>query len=73
MAKKKNNTASLTSPKSRGEDVSLQVMVPTSIKRQVSVRAAKEGLTQRTIILMALRAIGFSIEDRDLHDKRKVR
>ena len=55
------------------KDVSLQVMVPTRVKRQVSVRAAKEGSTQRTIILTALRAIGIEISDKDLHDKRKVR
>lgn len=48
-------------------------MVPARIKREVSVRAAKEGTTQRTIILQALRAIGFRVDDGDLLDKRKVR
>ena len=55
------------------KDVSLQVMVPARIKRQVSVRAAKEGSTQRAIILTALRAIGIEVNDKDLYDKRKVR
>jgi hypothetical protein len=73
MATKKNKTVSRPYPKSTEKDVSLQVMVPAGIKRQVSVRAAEEGATQRTIILTALRAIGFAIEDKDLHDKRKVR
>jgi hypothetical protein len=48
-------------------------MVPARIKRQVSVRAAKEGSTQRAIILTALRAIGIAVNDKDLHDKRKAR
>ena len=56
-----------------GKDVALQVMVPARIKRQVSVRAAQEGSTQRAIILTALRAIGIDVNDQDLHDKRKVR
>ena len=48
-------------------------MVPERIKRQVSVRAAQDGTTQRTIILTALRAIGLVVDERDLCDKRKVR
>ncbi|WP_295840168.1 hypothetical protein [uncultured Xanthomonas sp.] len=56
-----------------GKDVSLQVMVPTRIKREVSLRAAQEGATQRTIILRALKAIGFVVKDDELCDKRKMR
>ena len=56
-----------------GTDIALQVMIPERIKRQVSVRAAEEGTTQRTIVLTALRAIGFSVNDEDLCDKRKAR
>ena len=55
------------------KDISLQVMVPAHIKRQVSIRAANEGSTQRAIILTALRAIGIDVDEHDLHDKRKVR
>jgi len=65
-----------TTPRFRAaenKDVSLQVMVPARIKRQVSVRAAKEGSTQRAIILTGLRAIGIEVNDKDLYDKRKVR
>lgn len=51
----------------------MQVMVPARIKREVTLRAAKEGSTQRTIILRALRAIGFKVDDADLFDKRKAR
>lgn len=55
------------------KEASLQVMVPTRIKREVSVRAAQEGTTQRTIILRALKAIGFVVNDDELYDKRKIR
>jgi hypothetical protein len=48
-------------------------MVPGRIKREVSVRAAQEGVTQRTIILEGLKAIGFSVGDSELGDKRKKR
>lgn len=51
----------------------MQVMVPARIKREVSIRAAQEGTTQRTIILSALRATGFTVTDEDLLDKRKAR
>lgn len=57
----------------RGSDVSLQVMVPARIKREVSLRAAQDGITQRTIILRALKAIGFMVKDDELRDRRKVR
>ncbi len=66
-----SSTGKKERPASR--DVALQVMVPARIKRAVSVRAAEEGTTQRTIILTALQAIGFQVADEDLCDKRKTR
>jgi hypothetical protein len=69
----RSKTVSRPAANRREKDVSLQVMVPASIKRQVSVRAAQEGSTQRTIVLTALRALGFAIADKDLQDKRKAR
>lgn len=56
-----------------GRDVSLQVMVPARVKREVSLRAAQEGTTQRTIILRALKAVGIMVRDEELCDRRKVR
>jgi hypothetical protein len=56
-----------------GKDVSLQVMVPAHVKREVSLRAAQEGTTQRTIILRALKAAGIIVKDDELCDRRKVR
>lgn len=57
----------------KAEDISLQVMVPVHIKREVTLRAATEGTTQRAIILTALRSIGFAVSAEDLCDKRKTR
>jgi len=37
------------------------------------LKAAREGTTQRTIILTALKAIGLVVQDDELCDKRKVR
>jgi hypothetical protein len=48
-------------------------MVPARIKREVSLRAAQEDTTQRTIILRALKAIGVVVKDGELCDRRKVR
>lgn len=65
--------AGMDSTATPGKDVSLQVMVPLRIKREVSLRAAQEGVTQRTVILRALQASGFVVEDDELCDKRKQR
>ena len=47
--------------------------VNSSAIREVSLRAAQEGATQRTVILRALKAIGFVVKDDELCDKRKQR
>lgn len=54
-------------------DVSLQVMVPARIKREVSLQAAQNGTTLRTVILTALKSVGFTVRDDELCDKRKTR
>lgn len=53
--------------------VPLQVMVPARIKREVSLRVAQEGATQRTIILRAQRVIGVMVQDGELCDRRESR
>lgn len=57
----------------QSKDVALQVMVPERIKREVSVLAAQEGTTQRTIILRALKSIGLIVQDGEMCDRRKAR
>jgi len=54
-------------------DVALQVMVPERLKREISVKAAKEGTTNRSIVLSALRAAGFEVSDEDMCDRGKGR
>jgi len=75
MASVQSRTApgKVRQPEPSDRDIALQVMVPARLKRQVSVRAAREGTTQRSIILTALRAIGFAVSEEDLCDKRKAR
>lgn len=68
-----NKSVARDSDAGEGKDVSLQVMVPAHIKREVSLRAAQEGTTQRTIILRALKTIGIMVKDHELCDRRKVR
>ncbi|ACO79756.1 hypothetical protein AvCA_36090 [Azotobacter vinelandii CA] len=68
-----NKVADRGSNDAESKDVSLQVMVPAHIKREVSLKAAQEGTTQRTIILSALKAVGFMVKDEELCDKRKMR
>jgi hypothetical protein len=48
-------------------------MIPPDVKHDLNVRAAKEGTTQRTLVLLALRTFGFEIPDDDLCDRRKSR
>jgi len=48
--------------------------VPRSVKIQMRERLFRNpDETERTILLKALRAIGFSIEDEHLIDQRKIR
>lgn len=56
-------------PKSR--DVSLGIEVPESVKRAVAIKAATEGVTNRTLLLRALQSIGITIPDEELRDRRK--
>lgn len=54
-------------------DASLQVMISKELKRQIAVRAAHEGTTVRTIVLLGLRHAGFDMPDEMLCDRRKTR
>ena len=53
------------------EDVSLQVMVPPAIRDQLRQLAAREGRTQRSVVLDALKRIGIDVPEAELLDKRK--
>ena len=51
----------------------LQVMVPPALKHQIALRAVNGGVTQRAVVLEALQAIGFKIDDDEIADRRKPR
>lgn len=71
---KPGRSASASSRKTlSSKDVALQVMVPPAVKLELNIRAAREGTTQRTIVLEALKSIGLSVSDDDLRDRRKTR
>lgn len=49
----------------------LQLKIPATLKRQLAVDAAKNGVTIRALILKALATAGYSIPDDELRDKRR--
>jgi propanediol dehydratase small subunit len=55
----------------RVRDVSLGIEVPESVKRAVAMKAATEGITNRTVLLRALQAAGIDVPEDELRDRRK--
>jgi len=49
----------------------LQLRIPTELKRELAVHAAKEGVTIRALILKSLASSGFKIASDEIRDKRK--
>lgn len=54
-------------------EVPLQVMVPASVRRQVTLLAAHDGQTVRAVVLKGLRAVGIAIADAEVEDRRTRR
>ena len=52
------------------DEVPLQVTVPRRIKHELDVRAAQTGRTKRTIVLEALRSVGFDMTDEEVAGRR---
>lgn len=57
------------------KEKSVQLTLPlrADLHRALRVRAAKQGTTMRVIVLHALRAAGFPVEEADLADRRPDR
>ena len=56
------------------ELASLRVEIPKYVDRSLAVAAAERGVTKQYLVLEALQAKGYPVEDRDLiEDKRKTR
>tara|TARA_R110002049_G_scaffold20717_6_gene75930 strand:+ start:11435 stop:11617 length:183 start_codon:yes stop_codon:yes gene_type:complete len=51
----------------------LQITIPSSVKKQLSIRAAHEGGTIRSVVLKALRDSGLKVKDAELVDRRRIR
>lgn len=50
---------------------SLQLRIPSKLKRKLAMDAAKNGSTIRALILNALVAAGYEVPDEEIRDKRK--
>lgn len=64
----------------RGMDVSdeagesmLNMKVPTTLRDELKKQAAEQGVTLRVIVLRALKAAGFTVNDNELADRRPER
>lgn len=51
-------------------EVPIQIMVSETVRRQVALMGADRGENIRTVVLRGLRAIGISIPDSELADRR---
>jgi hypothetical protein len=62
----------LTSPPKR-RVAKLVAVVPEGVKEELRARALREGKTEKTLLLEALKAYGFRIDERQLLDQRTLR
>lgn len=54
-----------------GNEETLQITVPSHVKKQVQMTALEQGETMRTFILKALRKQGIDVLDVELVDRRR--
>lgn len=50
----------------------IQIKVPSTLKRALALKAAEQQTTMRALVLKALAEAGYEIADGELHDKRKL-
>lgn len=55
------------------ESDTLQLRVPSTLKRKLAMDAAEQGVTIRTLILNALVTAGYDVPVEEIRDKRKLR
>lgn len=51
-------------------EIMMSLKVPTQLRDEIRAKAVKEGVTLRVIVLRALKAAGFEVEDGELADRR---
>jgi hypothetical protein len=66
----RNNTNHRREAAAEGKEVPIQVMVPEGVRRQVALMSAERGENIRTVVLRGLRAIGISVPESELGDRR---
>ncbi len=67
------NQDTLRPEASRSPELSLSTKVPVYLMKQLRLRSAAQGVTIRNLLLLALQAQGFTVEDEDITDERKRR
>jgi len=55
----------------RGKDANLTVKIPDYVLKEMKIKSAQEGKTQRQIILEGLVALGMTVDEEDMVDRRK--
>ena len=55
------------------KEENLQVRIPAPVKKQLVMRAARNGDTLRATVLKALRQSGIKVPETDITDRRKAR
>lgn len=50
----------------------MSLKVPNRLRKELRAEARKEGVTIRVIVLRALKAAGFQVDDANLMDRRPV-
>jgi len=53
-----------------GGEIMMSLKVPTQLRDEIRAKAVKEGVTLRVIVLRALKAAGFEVDDAELSDRR---
>ncbi len=51
----------------------IQIKVPSGVKRELAVIAAKRGETLRAVILRALKEFGLNVAEGEISDRRKAK
>lgn len=57
--------------KKRAPDANLTIKIPDYLLKEIKIKSAQEGKTQRQIILEGLLALGLTVQEQDMVDRRK--
>ena len=63
----------MNKPADTNREVAIQVMVSPAVHKQVAIMGVEQGESMRTVVLRGLKAIGVSIPEDELIDRRTRR